>query len=101
MLSSEEGHAIIDVVPGSPADTAGLGPGMKIVAVNERKFDDDLLKIAIADTVKSKAIELLVENGSYMQTKRLEYDGGSRSPHLERVESSPDLISKIIESRTK
>jgi predicted metalloprotease with PDZ domain len=101
VLSSEGDHAIIDVVPDSPADKVGLGPGMKIVAINERKFDDDLLDAAIADTPKSKSVNLLVENGSYMQTKKLEYDGGPRFPHLERVESSPDVLSKVIEPRSK
>jgi predicted metalloprotease with PDZ domain len=101
MLSSEGGHAIIDVVPGSPADKAGLGPGMNVVAVNERKFDEDLLNVAIDDTPKSKAVDLLIENGSYMQTKKLSYDGGPRFPHLERVESSPDILSKVIEPRSK
>ena len=31
-------------MPESPADKAGVGPGMKLLAVNGRKFDDDLLK---------------------------------------------------------
>jgi predicted metalloprotease with PDZ domain len=101
LLSSDDGHAIIDVVPGSPADKAGLGPGMKIVAVNDRKFDEDLLEVAIADSPKSKAVSLLVENGSYLQTRKLDYYGGPRHPHLERVESTPDVLSKIIETRTK
>jgi len=101
VASSEDGHAIIDVVPDSPADKAGLGPGMKVLAVNERKFDDERLDSAIADTPKSKGVSLLVENGSYLQTKKLDYDGGPRFPHLERVESSPDVLSKVIEPRTK
>jgi predicted metalloprotease with PDZ domain len=101
LLSSEDDHAIIDVVPDSPADKAGLGPGMNVLAINERKFDDDVLDEAIDDTPKSKAVELLVENGSYIQSKKLDYDGGPRYPHLERIESSPDLISKVIEARSK
>ena len=100
ILNSDEAE-VVDVVPGSPADKAGLGPGMKIIAVNERKFDDDLLKDAVANTPKSKSVELLVENGTYFSTKKLDYDGGMRSPHLERVEGTPDILAKIIEPRTK
>jgi predicted metalloprotease with PDZ domain len=100
MIDSEE-HEIVDVVPDSPADKVGLGPGMKIIAVNGRKFDDDLLKDAVAATPKTKGIELLVENATYYSTKRLEYDGGPRSPHLERIESSRDILDKIIAPRVK
>jgi len=31
----------------------------------------------------------------------LSYDGGPRSPHLERASDSPDLIEKIIAPRAK
>ncbi len=94
-------HEIIDVVPGSPADKGGLAPNMKIVAVDGRKFDEDLLKDAIANTPKTKGVELLVENASYYSTKKLTYDGGPRFPHLERVESKPDILAKIIAPRAK
>ncbi len=95
------GHPIIDVVPGSPADKAGIGPNMKIVAVDGRRFDEDRLKEAVAATPTTKRIELLLENASYFTTVKLDYSGGPRFPHLERVESSPDVLGKIIEPRTK
>jgi predicted metalloprotease with PDZ domain len=98
---NKDKREIIDVVPGSPADRAGLGPGMIIVAVNGRKFDEDLLKDALASTPKTKSIELLVENESFFSTKKLAYEGGARYPHLERVESKPDVLDKIIAPRTK
>ena len=100
MIDSES-REIVDVVPGSPADKAGLGPNMKIIAVNGRKFDEDLLKDAVAATPKTKSIELLLENASYYTTAKLDYDGGPRNPHLERVESMPDILDKIIAPRVK
>lgn len=101
VIDNDDSHAIIDVVPGSPADKAGVGPNMKVVAVNGRKFDEDLLKDAVGATPTSKSVELLLENASYYKTAKLDYDGGPRSPHLERIESSPDLLMKIIAPRTK
>jgi predicted metalloprotease with PDZ domain len=99
--NNDGGHAIIDVVPGSPADKAGIGPSMKVVAVNGRKFDEDLLKDAVAATPTTKGVELLLENASYYINAKLNYDGGPRYPHLERVDSSPDILDKIIAPRTK
>jgi predicted metalloprotease with PDZ domain len=96
-----DGPSIVDVVPGSPADKAGVGPSMKVLGVNGRKFDDELLKEAIAATPKTKQIELLLENASYFINAKLEYDGGVRAPHLERAESAADLIGKIVEPRAK
>jgi predicted metalloprotease with PDZ domain len=99
LMIDSDSREIVDVVPGSPADKSGLGPNMKIIAVNGRKFDDDLLKDALAATLKTKSIELLLENASYYTTIKLDYDGGPRNPHLERVESKPDILDKIIASR--
>jgi predicted metalloprotease with PDZ domain len=102
LISNDEGdHVVIDVVPDSPADKAGVGPNMKLLAINGRKFDDDLMKDAVAATKKSKSIELLLENASYYITAKLNYDGGARSPHLERNTESPDLLEKIIAPRAK
>ncbi|HEX4412264.1 MAG TPA: hypothetical protein VH107_01460 [Lacipirellulaceae bacterium] len=102
ILSNDEGeHVVVDVVPDSPADKAGVGPGMKLLAVNSRKFDDDVLKDAITATTSSKVIDLLFENASYFWTAKLAYDGGPRSPHLERAADGPDLIQKITEPRAK
>jgi predicted metalloprotease with PDZ domain len=99
--NEEDGHPIIDVVPGSAADKAGIGPNMKVLGVNGRKFDDDLLKDALAETPTSKQIELLLENASYFVNAKLEYDGGTRSPHLVRIEKSPDLLQAILAPRAK
>jgi predicted metalloprotease with PDZ domain len=99
--NEDDGHEIVDVVPGSPADKAGLGPNMKVLGVNGRKFDGDLLKDAVAATPATKQIELLVENASYFVNAKLEYDGGARSPHLERMENTADVLSAVITARAK
>ena len=38
-------------------------------------------------------IELLAENGEFYKTYRLDYHGGDRFPHLERIAGKPDLLS--------
>src|SRR5262245_26206643 len=39
---NQEG-SIIDVLPEMPAAKAGIAPGMKVVAVNDRKYSGDVL----------------------------------------------------------
>ena len=94
-------HAIIDVVPGSPADKAGIGPNMKLLGVNGRKFDEDLLKDAVAATPKTGYIDLLLENATYFINAKLTYNGGPRFPHLERVAATNDELTNIITPRVK
>ncbi len=92
---AEEG-TIRDVVPGLPAAAAGVGPGMRLVAVNGRKYSEKVLRDALKTAKNDPApIELLVENVEMFQTVKVDYHGGERYPHLERVGSRPDLLSAI------
>ena len=95
----EDSDHFLDVIPGSPAANAGLAPGMRLIAVNGPKWNPDVLRDAIARAKNSKdPIELLVENGDFYQTYRIDYHGGERYPHLVRDPSSPDLMSEIIKA---
>ncbi|HEY7863654.1 MAG TPA: M61 family peptidase, partial [Thermoanaerobaculia bacterium] len=87
-----------DVVPGSPADKAGLSSGVKIVAVNGRRYERDFFRDALIATKGEKGtpMELIVENGKFFSTHKLDYEGGQRYPDLERDESKPDTLSRII-----
>ena len=91
----QEGGAIPDVIADSPAARAGIGPGMKLVAVNERRYGPDILRDALKAS-KSRPLELLVENGEFLKSYRLDYSGPERYPYLERDSSKPDLLSQII-----
>jgi predicted metalloprotease with PDZ domain len=93
-LVSDDG-AIPDVVPESPAAKAGVAPGMRLVAVNGRRWSHEILREAIRASSK-QPVELLVENGDYYRSYRLDYSGGERFPRLERDGSKPDLLTKII-----
>jgi len=88
--------------PGTPAYTAGLSNGMKIVAVNGRRFSIDELKRAIGATTSSTApLEFIVENGSYFKVVKIDYRGGARYPHLERVAGRDDVLSAIAAPRVR
>ena len=91
---------VIDVNPNFPAFKAGLAPGMKIVTVNGRTWSTEALHAAIASSKNSTApIELVVENGSFTETYRVDYHGGERYPHLERDTTKPDVLDDVIKSR--
>jgi predicted metalloprotease with PDZ domain len=93
---SPEG-AVADVVPGKAAYKAGLGPGMKVLAVNSRRFGPEVVREALAACKKPGAtLELLVENGDIFHTYTLDYHGGARHPRLERLRDQPDLLSKVL-----
>jgi predicted metalloprotease with PDZ domain len=97
-LTLKEDGTVKDVVPGMPAAKAGVAPGMKVAAVNGRRFTSDHLREAIRAS-GSAPVELLVENDEYFSTLKLEYRGGLRYPHLERDPSRPDLLSEGIRPR--
>ncbi|GAC1413085.1 MAG: M61 family metallopeptidase [Candidatus Velthaea sp.] len=88
---------ILDVVRGTPAYAAGIGPGQKIVAVNSRTLSngqpqvDDALKAAKT----GGSIRLLLSGGDVYHEVTLEYRGGPRFAHLERVTGTPDVLSTI------
>ncbi len=92
---------IHDVLPGTPADAAGIGSGMKLVAVNGRAWSPEILRTAVKTAATNSApIELLAENGDYYTTFRLDYHGGEKYPLLERDAAKPDLLDAIVQPLT-
>jgi predicted metalloprotease with PDZ domain len=90
-----------DVIVGSPAYQSGLGPGMKLVAVNGRKWTPPVLHAAIkAAQGTAIPIELLVENAKFFQTYSISYHDGDKNPHLERVSAQPDLLNDLLKPLT-
>ena len=43
----DDSSTVVDVIPGSPAATAGLAPGMRLLAVNGRRWSPEILREAI------------------------------------------------------
>ena len=91
---------VTDTVEGMPAAKAGIGPGMKLIAVNGRQFSSDVLRDALKGGKSGNApLELLIENTEYYKTYKLDYHGGEKYPHLVRDESKPDLLSDILKAK--
>ncbi|HEY7212015.1 MAG TPA: hypothetical protein VH477_17205 [Bryobacteraceae bacterium] len=98
----ESDNTISDVLVGSPAYNAGLGPDMKIVAINGRRASDELLKQAIRDAGASgPATELIIDNNGFFKTVKLDYHGGERYPHLVREANVPDVLEEILKPMAK
>ncbi|HZS95729.1 MAG TPA: M61 family peptidase [Terriglobales bacterium] len=99
-LRLRDDGAVIDTIEGMMAAKAGIGPGMKIVAVNSRRFSADALHDAIKGAKGgSQPIELLVENTDYFNTYKLDYHEGEKYPRLVRDESKPDLMADILKAK--
>src|SRR5262249_54511417 len=89
-LDLRDDGGISDTIEGEVAARAGIGPGMKVVAVNGRRFSPEILRDAIKSAKNaSSTIDLLVENADYYKTFKLDYHGGEKYPHLVRDESKP------------
>lgn len=99
-LNLRDDGGIVDTIEGEIAAKAGIGPGMKVVAVNGRRFTPEVLRDAIRVAKNSSAtVDLLVENDDYYKTYKLDYHGGEKYPHLVRDESKPDLLSEILKAK--
>ena len=99
-LQLREDGTITDTVEGLPAAKAGVGPGMKLIAVNGRKYSPEVLRDMLkAGKGGSAPLELLVENTDYYKTYKLDYHGGERYPHLVRDEQKPDLLTEIYKPK--
>lgn len=101
-LRLDKDAKVVDVIEDGPAARAGVGPGMTLVGVNGRKYSSELLDVAIAETrTAHRPISLLVENGDFYRTVSLDYDGGTRYPHLARIEDRPDGLTPALAARLR
>ncbi|HXZ12512.1 MAG TPA: M61 family peptidase [Candidatus Sulfotelmatobacter sp.] len=96
-LMVDDDGRVGDVIHGGPSYNAGIGPGMRIAAVNSKKYSPEELKDAV-EASKSAAgpIELMIINGAQYRTFPVDYHGGLVYPHVERDASKPDYLSEIF-----
>src|SRR5205085_11525543 len=88
---------ITDVIAGTPAADAGLGPGMTVVAVDGRAFSPDVLRQSVA---AARPLRLLVDNGGTIVHATLDHHGGERYPHPGPSPADPDRLSETTTPRT-
>jgi predicted metalloprotease with PDZ domain len=94
-------NRIVDVIDDRAAARAGAGPGMKLVAVNGRRYSSVVLDEAIiAAQATRRPISLLVEKGDYFSTLEVGYFDGPRFPHLVRIEGRVDNLAATLAPRT-
>jgi predicted metalloprotease with PDZ domain len=98
LVLGDDGN-IIDTTEGMPAAKAGIGPGMKLVAVNGRRFSPEILRDAVKAAKNSAPLELLIENTDYYKTYKIDYHAGEKYPHLVRDDSKPDLLTEILKAK--
>jgi predicted metalloprotease with PDZ domain len=93
---SDPDGTVLDVVPGSPADSAGVAPDMKLIAVNGRRYSADVLRDAISASKQTGHVELMCENKEFYRTFTLDYREGRRHPVLVRDDGVHDYVGEIL-----
>lgn len=92
---------VADVLIDSPAYKAGLGPGMRLVAINGRRASDELLHQAIRDAKgNTQPIEMIVDHDGFFKVITLDYHDGERYPHMVRVFGTPAFLDDILKPMT-
>ena len=93
---------VIDVLTGSPAFAAGLGPGMRIVSVGGKPYSADVLRAAIAAGARpGPSLTVQVDNDGALSTMTIDYRGGLREPHLEHIPGKLDVLASILATRAR
>ena len=96
-LTMSSDATVRDVLMDSLAYRAGLGPGMKIVAVNGLRANEATLRAAIGEAKTSKApLQLIVQNDDTFRVLSIDCHAGQRYPHLVRVAGEPDRLAEIL-----
>jgi predicted metalloprotease with PDZ domain len=97
----EDGAIITSVLPGTPADAAGIAPDSSLIAVDGRKYSRHVLADALkAGAKEPRTIKLLIEKDEVFKPIELRYAGGARYPRLEREASTADYLTAISAARS-
>jgi len=92
---------IVDVLIDSAADHAGISAGMQVVAVNNREWNGERFRKAIAATKHKGTLNLLIKEQGFYSTHLVKYHGGSRYAVLTRIKNTEDGLMNILKARTK
>jgi predicted metalloprotease with PDZ domain len=94
---------VADVIDGSPAQRAGVAPGDKIVAIDDRAVGGDgseslhaQLDAALVRAERGgPATHVLLLGGGVYRDVAIPYNGGPRYPVLERIPGTVDRLDAI------
>ena len=66
--------------------------------MNGRQFTATVLREEVQGAAKTTdAFELTVRSGEYTSTRKVDYHGGERYPHLERRNGKADMLTEIVQ----
>jgi hypothetical protein len=69
-----------------------------VVAVDGTAYSPEVLSAAIAHP-RGGRISLVVRNFDTVETREIQYAGGLRYPHLERIPGTHDYLTEILAPR--
>jgi predicted metalloprotease with PDZ domain len=91
---------VTNLVPGMPADKAGLAPGMRIEEINGKKFSAQQVYDALLKSQETGKIEFRAADGDGFRTIVVEYSGGPKYLQIVRDSAKPDVLAQILRTRT-
>ena len=91
-----QAHTTATAVP-IPAPQDVPYPGVIQLRVDATDLDHRVFRVRESIPVA----ELLVRSADTFRTVSLDHHDGLRYPHLERIERTPDLLSSILQPRTR
>jgi predicted metalloprotease with PDZ domain len=78
-----------------PAFRAGMRPGVRILAVGDKKFEKGVLIEAVRNAHHIPVV-LTVEQDDVQSSRLLPYRDGLRYPRLERIAGRPDTLAALL-----
>lgn len=96
-LQLDKDGKVVEITPGSAADEARLGFGMRVVAVDGWVYSAERLERAVKESVERGEIGLLVTFGERIESRRIAYSGGAKHPRLVPVEGTLDVLAEAAE----
>ena len=85
-----------DIGEGTPAARAGIGYGMKIVALGGRMFGRAAVDAALRDNLRGTGpLQVITDEQGIFTVRSVDYHGGPRYPHLVRIPGTADLLVPI------
>jgi len=92
----EEDNMVLQVIPGTPGDEAGIYTRMKILGVNGKTFSFDRMDKAITDATKTGLITLLTQHGEELKELTINYSDGLRYFELQLIEGRKNWLDEIM-----